>query len=1000
MNQKEFGMLKIKDLGKLLLLGFMMIGLCVKASSQESFQQEVNYKIQVRLNDKQHELTAFEAIVYINKSADTLQFLYFHLWPNAYSGNNTALARQLLRSHGKEKLFDDPQLKGTIDSLDFRVNQLEVQWSILPDNPDICRILLNNPLHPGDTLHITTPFRVKIPKGVSSRLGHIGESYQISQWYPKPAVYDKDGWHQMPYLDQGEFYSEFGNFDVSITLPANYTVGATGNLHNERELERLNMLAADTTWKNYLGIRKARFPISSEQMKTLRYIQSKVHDFAWFADKRFHVLKGSVKLPESGREVTTWIMFTDLEAELWKNAIPYVKNAITYCSKLIGDYPYNSFTAVQSALNAGVGMEYPGITVIGLADNAYSLDEVITHEIIHSWFYSALGSNERRYPYMDEGITSAYTARYMNAQYPDKKLWEVYMKKRKQARFFHIENMPVQRIQELEWLIPARTNLEQPINLAAPDYTEMNYGIIIYNKAAMGFDYLRGYLGDSIFDATMRDYYTIWKFRHPQPDDLQSVFESHTDKELKWFFNDLVGTTKRLDYKLVRIENQKVLVKNNGELVSPLVIAGMIGDSITFEKWVNGFEGQRWIDLPEGNYTEIKIDPRHITPELFRLNNNIRMKGIFPTADPMHTQLLFTIEDPDKRTLMYIPLINWNKENGFMIGMVIHNGVLIAKPVEYLFMPFYSFNNSKLAGFGRISYNINPFEHFIRRATLSLEATKFGAPGNQDYHKIKSGFNIYFRKKNLNNPFQNQVSGYYTAASDLFQIELPEKASLNSYVQMAYQLEKRTLINPFKVVASIEANHSYQKTSVEVNYRYSYTGKDQGLDIRLFGGTMLKNTSKVPFYSFSPSGRSGREDYFYEGTYPHRFGVFPTSFWSRQMSFSEGGLVSPVNDRLGFSRWLISASFTSNLPGVAGRVPIKPFGNLLLNDHGVDSDHSSPIFFEAGLKAGIWNLFEIYVPLIVSGNIESITGSFKNRIRFVFKLDSFNQFKLKSGAAN
>jgi len=1000
MNHNEFSKLRIKILGQVLLLGITLTGMNLEASSQEYFQQEVNYKIQVTLNDKRHELNAYEEIRYINNSADTLQFLYFHLWPNGYSGNNTPLAQQLLRSKGKEKLFDDPELNGSIDSLDFKIDDHQVQWSLLPGQPDICKLLLNRPLAPGDTMHITTPFHVRIPKGVTSRLGHIGESYQISQWYPKPAVYDKNGWHQISYLDQGEFYSEFGNFDVCITLPKNYTVGATGDLYNEREIERLNLLATDSIWKTYKGKSDSYFPPSSKQLKTLRYTQSKVHDFAWFADKRFHVLKGSIKLPQSGREVTTWVMFTDQQADLWAHAIPYLNNAINYCSKLIGDYPYNNFTAVQSALNAGVGMEYPGITVIGLADNGYSLDEVITHEIIHNWFYSALGSNERRYPYLDESITSAYTARYMNEQYPNKKLWEMYLKKKKQARFFHVENMPAKRVEELEWLIQSRNNLEQPINLAATDYTTMNYGIILYNKAAQGFDYLKAYLGDSLFDATMQDYYHKWQFKHPQPDDLQSLFESHTDKDLKWFFNDFISTTKRLDYKLVRIDKQQLLVHNNGELASPLVIAGMIGDSICFEKWIDGFKGQKWIELPEGNYTEVKIDPKHIMPELFRLNNNIRREGLFPKSDPIHAQLLFTIEDPDKRTVMYIPSVNWNKENGFMVGMVIHNGFLISKPFEYFLIPFYSFNNSKLAGFGKISYNIIPYGQLIRKATLSLEATKFGAPANQDYNKIKTGLNLYFRNKNMNNPFQHQASGYYTAASDLFQIELPKKATLNSYVQFGYLLEKKTLVNPFAVQASLEARHNYQKTSVEVNYKYSYIGKNQGLDIRLFGGTMLKNTSTIPFYAFSAGGRSGRDDYLYQGTFPNRFGIFPSSFWSRQMTLSEGGLVSAVTDRLGFSRWLISASFTSNLPGKAGKIAIKPFLNLLLNDHGIDQAHNSPFFYEAGLKTGIWNLFEIYIPLLVSANIESISGSFKDRIRFVFKLDSFSQFKFKQGVVN
>ncbi|MEO6693400.1 MAG: hypothetical protein ABIO44_13730, partial [Saprospiraceae bacterium] len=235
------------------LIFLLLIWLTQEASSQKYFQQEVNFKIDVSLNDKRHELSGFETMEYINNSPDTLRFLFFHLWPNAYSTNHTALAKQLLSFNGKESLFNDPKLNGYIDSLNFKVNDQRLEWDLLPDQPDICKIILSKPLAAGDTLVITTPFHVKIPKGVTSRLGHIEESYQISQWYPKPAVYDKSGWHQMPYLDQGEFYSEFGDFDISITLPENYIVGATGNLQNAQEVKMLDSLALDTVWKSKLG---------------------------------------------------------------------------------------------------------------------------------------------------------------------------------------------------------------------------------------------------------------------------------------------------------------------------------------------------------------------------------------------------------------------------------------------------------------------------------------------------------------------------------------------------------------------------------------------------------------------------------------------------------------------------------------------------------------------------------------------------------------------------
>jgi hypothetical protein len=984
-------------LRQLLLICLIISGVLPEAFTQQYFQQEVNYTIHVALNDKLHELNAFETIEYINNSPDTLQFLYFHLWPNGYSDNNTQLARQLISTNGKGKLFNDPELRGFIDSLDFKIDGQKVQWDLLPGQTDICKILLNNSIKKGDTIQITTPFHVKIPKGVISRLGHIGESYQISQWYPKPAVYDRTGWHQMSYLDQGEFYSEFGRFDVSITLPSNYIVGATGNLQNNQEAEMLDKLAADTSWKSNLkNDVKDDYPPSLEQLKTLRYTGDQIHDFAWFADKRFHVLKGTVKLPDSGNEITTWVMFSNNQAELWKNALHYVNNSIFYFSSLIGDYPYKSFTVVQSSLTVGSGMEYPGVALVGLTNDAYSLDEVIAHEVSHNWFYSALGSNERRYPYLDEGLASAYEQRYMNKQYPKKKLWEVYYNNRNLARFFQIEKMPVQRMLEIERLIQARNNLEQPINLAATDFTNSNYGIILYNKTAQGFTYLRTYLGDSLFDAAMHDYYLTWKSKHPQPDDLQKAFESRTNKNLSWFFCDYLGTTKRLDYKVIRYKPQKLLVENRGELVSPLILYGMDGDSTRFTKWVDGFGGYKWVEIPRGNYSEIKIDSAHVMPETYRLNNNIRTSGIFRKTDPFQLQLLFTIEDPDKRILMFIPAVDWNSENGIMPGMILQNKYFLPKKIDYVIMPFYSFKKSGIAGYGRVSYNITPYSAFIRMATISLEGTQYGAPGNQDYHKIKAGVDLYFSTPQMNKPLNQTVFGYYYFASDLMQIELLRKAKMRSYLQLGYALKKNSIINPFDLLASIESHKSYQKASVEFNYRYSYSGKKSGLDMRLFAGTMLKTDAGAPFYSFAAGGRTGRELYLFQGYYPDRFGIFPNTFWSKQITVLEGGLVSIENDSVGYSRNLVSFSFTSNLPGRTGRIPVKPFVNMVLCDNGTGPLYKSSFYYEAGIKAGIWNFFEIYIPLLVSKNIETINSTFSNRIRIVLTLESMTQLKLNT----
>ncbi|MCH8330282.1 MAG: M1 family metallopeptidase, partial [Bacteroidetes bacterium] len=374
------------------------------------WQQEVNYSIQVTLNDSLHELNAYLEIEYINNSPDTLKYIWFHLWPNAYKDHSTAFAKQLLDNGQTDFYFSKSSQRGYIDKLEFKVDDINVNWEIDPDNIDICKIILIDPIKPGGEIVITTPFHVKIPE-TFSRLGHEGQSYQISQWYPKPAVYDHKGWHPIPYLDQGEFYSEFGSFDVKLTLPDNYVVGATGDLQTASEIEWLNEKAEQTA-STIIFSNIQTHPPSSRTTKTLHYKQDNIHDFAWFADKRYHVLKDEVVFKRSKKKVTTWAMFTNQNPQLWKGSMEHIKGAIKFYSKEVGEYPYNQVTVVQGALSASGGMEYPTITVIsGIKDNP-SLERVIVHEVGHNWFYGILGSNERLHPWMDEGINSYYEARY------------------------------------------------------------------------------------------------------------------------------------------------------------------------------------------------------------------------------------------------------------------------------------------------------------------------------------------------------------------------------------------------------------------------------------------------------------------------------------------------------------------------------------------------------------------------------------------------------------
>jgi hypothetical protein len=449
------------------------------------WQQSVQYRLAVSLNDTTKSLDGTLTLEYTNQSPDTLTSIWFHLWPNAYKNDRTAFSDQLLENGRTDFYFSPDAQKGYINQLHFTVNEIKAVTINQAQYPDIIELLLPTPLLPGKTATINTPFHVQLPYNFS-RGGYINQSFQITQWYPKPAVYDAKGWHAMPYLDQGEFYSEFGDYEVTINVPKDYIVAATGIKENESV---------------------------ANGIKTIRYTQKMAHDFAWFADKNFVVITDSVELGQ--KQVALQVYHYPSKKDEWKNSIRYLKNALTTKSQWLGTYPYATATVVERPDKNGGGMEYPTITLISNPHNEKELDLLIYHEIGHNWFYGILGSNERKYPWMDEGMNTYYDNRYEEANYPTQN---------KQTNFINKRLPAAPMASMLEGVI--RSQKDQAIDNESASFSALNYGLIAYYKTGQWMRLLERTLGLPQFDSAMQRYYQAWQFKHPYPQDFKNVMQS------------------------------------------------------------------------------------------------------------------------------------------------------------------------------------------------------------------------------------------------------------------------------------------------------------------------------------------------------------------------------------------------------------------------------------------------------------------------------------------
>ena len=523
-----------------LLIFFYCLLSSAYCQTSSYWQQQVNYKIDVTLNDADNTLDGFVKMQYYNNSPDTIRFIWFHLWPNAYKNDKTAFSDQLLENGRKDFYFSNDEKRGYINRLDFKVDGITALVTDHPQQQDIIKLVLPVPLAPKNSINIQTAFHVKLPYAFS-RSGYIGKSYQVTQWYPKPAVYDRKGWHEMPYLDQGEFYSEFGNYDVQITLPKKYIVASTGSLVEEKK---------DTA------------------SNTLRYSQQDVHDFAWFADPDFLVSHDTLQL--ASKTIDVYAYYHKSNADTWKKSIDFIKAAVKTKCDWLGEYPYKTVSVVESKEEGEGGMEYPTITLISAPSNERLLDYVINHEVGHNWFYGILATNERAHPWMDEGMNSYYDRKYNQQRYNSTAV-EFF----KTGSAFINKRLP----DDLETVLLetfAGIKKDQPIETPSEKFSELNYNAVAYTKTAQWMKLLENELGQPVFDKLMQEYYKRWQFKHPYPEDFKMLAEEISGKNLDKTFALLntkgsLQTPVKKDIRLAAFFSMKETTKHHYIFLSPAI---------------------------------------------------------------------------------------------------------------------------------------------------------------------------------------------------------------------------------------------------------------------------------------------------------------------------------------------------------------------------------------------------------------------------------------------
>ncbi|MBK9421069.1 MAG: M1 family metallopeptidase [Flavobacteriales bacterium] len=973
------------------------------AKAQSYFQQQVDYRISVRLDDATNELFAHEEFDYTNNAPQALDTLWLHLWPNAYRDRNTALCRQKDAQDDFDLHFAKAEERGYIDSLDFRNDGVKLAWGLDTDNPDIGWVALPKPLATGEGITLSTPFHVKVPDAKFSRLGHTGQAYYITQWFPKPAVFDNTGWHAFPYLDQGEFYSEFGSFDVDITLPANYVLAATGErIDNTAEDAFMDSLAAVPPSFVMSESLSDPFPASAKRMKTVRFKQDNVHDFAWFADKRYKVRKGAVVLPHSGRSVTTWTLFTPRNAALWSDAITYVNESVRLYSKWVGDYRYASCTAVDGTIAAGGGMEYPMITIIGNEGSRFDLDDVIAHEVGHNWFYGMLGSNERDHPWMDEGMNSFFEQRYIEERYPGKKTRYYTGLDLSGALLRHPLDFRTRN--EQDYRFNARRNWDQPPETTSAAFTETNYGSDVYSKTALVLDQLFHDLGSERFDSCTHTYFDAWAMKHPQPADVQASYEKASGEKLDWCFNQLLQTSDKVDVIALRLKSDMLTYRSTATTGFPFPLTAWNGADNLGTTWVSGVQGKNKVALPWSNATRIRIDDQARTMDIDRRNNEVRSFGLLKRTRPPAFRFLGGLERDDRRSIFWTPAVGYNTHDGVMAGLALYNTVYPSQRFEWALLPMYGFTSGRLAGGGRLMWNDDRVQSSwlrnIHAGVSGFAASLYGVseveqwyqrlvPSIQFDPELKpTGPQAYLRYRSV--MLWDHAEGTLRTSNNDVPIN---SASRSIYHEVSGNISRVNGFNPFDITVTSLNSDVFNRVSLDANWSSIYDANKHRVSLRLFTGTFLSRDRALMRPEMGWRMYWGSSDLLYDHLYTDRQYVGENT--AIQTNIDQGGFRTPT--AIGTSdTWIAAMNMEVDLPFALPLVAFASYGAApfsTITQDGKTTDWSGN--WEAGIGIRfLRDIAEVWVPLTFSKDIQNeqdLRGfNLTDRIRIVLALEKLD----------
>jgi len=930
--------------------------LCLFLSFSALSQNKLDIKAAFDIENKS--INIIQTIKYYNESNITLDTIYLTDWRHSYSAKSTPLANRFAEEFKNTFHFAKEEDRGFTLINSIKDNDNKTTYSRLKEQPDIIKVVLNKPLLPSQSYTLNLNYTVQVPNDKFTRYGITNEDdYNLRYWYITPAIFNGK-WQYFSNKDLDDAFVPKADINLQVSYPKDYT------LISELEEEYTKLIENNTTKLTQLnGIGRINSKLFLNKINTYKTVET---DF-------FTIVSN---IDEENLKPEEIAVITDKVAG--------------FITKNLGSYPHQKILLSK--------IDYKKDPIYGLNllpdfvrpfSNTFQYELKILKTTLYNYLENTLLINPRQDQWIIDGIQTYYLMKYVEVNYPDMKIlgklanvWGV--------RAFHASDLKFNDQYNFLYMHMARSNIDQPLNMPKDSLLKFNKNIANKYKAGVGLKYLDEYTNSETIDKIILQFLKDNKLKTISSKAFENHIKENTNKNIDWFFEDYIGSSKKIDFKIKNVDKTKdsltITIKNKNNHLMPVSLFTIKDDSVISKQWIEGFKGFKTVTIANNDADKLALNYDTTIPEMNLRNNWKSLGGFLSNNKPLQFRLFKDIEDPNYSQVFFMPEFAYNFYDGFSPGLKLYNKTILSKNFLYRISPKYAIKSKQLVGSASISYA-------DRRENSRNFYTKYGIGGEYYNYAPNLAYKSYtpyvdFRFRDPDNLRNNKTTflnfRYVNIDREVdltgeFETEGEPKYSI---FNARYGQSNPNLKNYRRWNTDLQVAKNFGKLSATAEFR-KLTESNRQYNLRLYGGTFLYNKTfkTTNFFSFALDRPT---DYLFDYDYLGR--SEEAGLLSQQLVVSEGGFKSQLEPAFA-NQWITTANTSTTIWRY-----IMAYGDIGL----VKNRGRSPKFvYDAGIRLNlVEDYFELYLPVYSNLGWEIAQPNYDKSIRFIVTLSPKTLLKL------